>query len=1374
MSSPKQVPFYEIFPFCAGNGKLSSDYTGARVVSATVDKTRMTMDLMLSLTEPVPPVEIGVIEELIAREFGLSSVVVTALQARDSVKADADSSPAITAAKRRRGARPPRALSTGAVIMGRRIKQSATPMGDVHIELGKVVITGEVCDIKSKFIEKNKAWILSFDMTDFTGAIHVSRFLSDENAQKIVDKIQPGMWLTVSGMLILSRYESDLTLEPVNIIVAEKPIRLDNAEEKRVELHLHTKMSAMDAVADTAGVIRRAAEWGHHAIAITDHGVIHSFPEAAGAVKAVGDGIKVIYGVEGYYVNDVEPNTAVFGSCYPDDAADDPPCRGSVNSTHDPLSRPHGESVVFDIETTGLSACDNAIFEIGAILVKHGKEQGRFHTFADPGAPIPADITKLTGISDADIASAPSQYDAISAFLQFAGGRPLVAHNADFDVGFVTETCDRHGIPYHPYYIDTLALSRALLPKLKNHRLDTVARNLGYADFNHHRAEADAEATAYIWDILVKMLNDAGIKDIRAVNDYLAKLRDEKRDNPDKKKNRTRFRHIILLAKTQIGLKNLYKLVTKSHLEYFNNFPIIYKSVLTEYRDGLLIGSACEAGEVFLAVTERRSKLELHRLAGFYDYLEIQPVCNNMFMLYREKQRASSVEDLRSLNRRIVELGKEMAKPVAATGDVHFLDPEHEVFRQILLMSRGFDSAYEQLPVYLKTTDEMLEEINYLGKETAYDVVVRTPRMIAEMCDVVHPLPPEKELFLPKLEGSAEDLQKRVSDSLAEKYGENPPEIIVKRVRDELRDILDRGYDVIYMAAQKLVADSLAHGYLVGSRGSVGSSVVAYLAGITEVNALPAHYRCPSCRNCDFQAGAGWGCGADMPDMDCPACGVPYIKDGFNIPFETFLGFDGDKVPDIDLNFSGEFKAKAHRFTNELFGPDNVFRAGTIGTIKEKTAYGYVMKYLEAIKKNVTKAEENRLARGCAGVRKTTGQHPGGLVIIPQDKEITDFCPAQHPADDSDKGIITTHFDYHRMEGNLIKLDELGHDDPTMIKMLEDLTGIDAREIKLGDPGTMAIFTSPLPLGLPDDDEIIGATGSIGIPEFGTPLTRQMLCDTQPEKFDTLVRLSGFAHGELVWIDNAKDLIMTGKATVSDTIGCRDDIMLFLISRGMDDRYAFKISESVRKGHALPDGAEDEMINYDVPGWYIESCKKIKYLFPKAHAVAYVIMAFRIAWFKVNKPLEFYSAHFFRRSQNNAFDAEYMTKGIEIARIKIHEFKNIPDIKDTKEEELLITLEACYEFYLRGFEFTRIDFYESDPVKFLITDDNKLRPPFVSISGVGEAAAFDIAESRNGREFISIDEVSAACSKVSRTCLDQLKALGAMRDLPESSQMSLF
>ena len=837
-----------------------------------------------------------------------------------------------------------------------------------------------------------------------------------------------------------------------------------------------------------------------------------------------------------------------------------------------------------------------------------------------------------------------------------------------------------------------------------------------------------------------------------------------------------RANHIILLVKNKVGLKNLYELISESYLKNFHRNPILLKSRILEHREGLIIGSACEAGELFRAMMRRVSDAELCRLGSFYDYLEIQPICNNRFLV--DEGSVADDEGLRDLNRRIARIAAALGKPLVATGDVHFLDPGDEIFRHILLAGRKFADADKPLPIYFKTTDEMLSEFSYLGEQLCYDAVIGNPNAIAAQCEEIELLP-KGILFAPKIENSAAQLKQLCYDKMHALYGEHPPEIVQQRVDTELNTILDHEYDVIYMSAQKLVQNSLEHGYLVGSRGSVGSSIVAYMSGITEVNSLPPHYRCPKCHYSDFSNPTGAGCGADMPDAACPVCGEKLDKDGFDIPFETFLGYPGnEKTPDIDLNFSGEYQARAHKYTEELFGSDHVFRAGTIGTLAEKTAFGYVKKYLEERQIKATKAEETRLSLGCVGVKRTTGQHPGGLVIIPQDKDVTDFCPVQHPADDPDSGIITTHFEYHCMEDNLLKLDELGHDDPTMIRMMEDLTGIDAKKIPLDDPATMGIFKSPAPLGLPDDDPIIGKTGSIGIPEFGTGFTRQMLVDTQPEGFDILVRLSGFSHGTDVWLGNAQELITSGTASVKETVGCRDDIMLYLISKGMEPKMAFKIMEAVRKGKVKKGGFQEgwveKMNELGVPQWYIDSLAKIAYLFPKAHAVAYVMMAFRIAYFKVHHPQAFYAAYFYRRSQKDSFDAACMTRGIDVVRKRIKEIQSNPDAT-AKEEDLLTTLQAVYEFYLRGFSFAPIDFESADAIRFLPVGDKQLRPPFVSISGLGETAANDLAAARTkGLSFVSLEDVRAACPKVSQTHMEVLRDLGAFGSMPETSQMSLF
>jgi DNA polymerase-3 subunit alpha (Gram-positive type) len=1321
----EKITFLDMFPCCAGYADMCGGLAQAHVLSAVVDKEKLCMEIKVLFSRMVAPAECGILEGRIAQEYGLNGVTI------------APEYPAHAVAPRKKngGASKP----AGQVLYGKSIKGTPVEMSTLTVDTGNVVVAGEIFAVENREIQKRQAAVLSFDMTDNTGSVRVSKFLRADDDKSILEKVKPGMYVTVQGAVAYNRYDEDIALEPRNIVLGKKVVRQDTAEEKRVELHLHTRYSTLDALTDPTEAVARAAAWGHPAIAITDHGVAQAFPEVWKAGKK--HGIKIIYGVEGYYVNDMDDRLAVHG-----------------NKNY-PMT---GEFVAFDIETTGLFSSRDRMTEIGAVIFAEGEIKERFNTFVNPGMPIPREITELTGITDRDVFDAPSEEEAMRAFLDFAGDRPLIAHNADFDIGFMQEACQRTGIPFEPVYLDTLVLAQSLLPDLKRHKLDIVASRLGLPEFNHHRASDDAITVAHMMARFIPMLAQHGATDVDAVETAARSLR-------GKSGQRRHTRHIILLVKNKVGLKNLYELISRSHLEHFYKNPVIPKSLLMQYREGIIVGSACEAGEIFDAVVHHKSAAELRRLASFYDYLEIQPICNNQFLV--DNGTIPDQEGLRDLNRQVVKLAKELCKPIVATGDVHFLDPEQEIYRHVLMAARKFSDADKDLPIYFKTTDEMLAEFAYLGEETCYDAVIGNPKKLADQIEEFELLP--KELFAPKIENSVEDLKRLVYDRMAELYGENPPEIVKTRVETELGDIINCHYDVIYMSAQKLVANSLAAGYLVGSRGSVGSSIVAFMSGITEVNSLPAHYRCEQCKYSDFESGHGYGCGADMPDKLCPVCGAPLQKDGFDIPFETFLGFGGDKVPDIDLNFSGEYQARAHKYTEELFGRDHVFRAGTIGTLAEKTAYGYVKKYLEERGMTVTKAEENRLAQGCVGVKRTTGQHPGGLVIIPQDMDVTDFCPVQHPADDAGSDIITTHFEYHSMEANLLKLDELGHDDPTMIRMLEDLTGVNARRIPLDDPDTMGIFKSPAPLGLPDDDPIIGKTGSIGIPEFGTGFTRQMLVDTQPDAFDTLVRLSGFSHGTDVWLGNAKDLILSGTATVNETIGCRDDIMLYLISCGLPEKRAFKIMEAVRKGRGLPEGAEEEMKAAGVQDWYIESCKKIKYLFPKAHAVAYVMMAFRIAWFKVHEPLAFYSAYFYRRSQKDSFDAACMTRGIEVVRTRIKEIQRNPNAT-AKEQDLLTTLEAVYEFYLRGFGFERIDLYKSEATRFVI-DGNCLRAPFVAISGLGETAANDLVNCREGgRVFISVEELAAACPKVSQTHIEQLRALGALGDMPETSQMSLF
>ena len=1370
--------FFEVFPELKGAG-LPRLFGVAEILSIVVDKTKTGLDVTIELPEALTPDEKRDAERKICAKLGFKRVSLTmALQNGDAsatVAPAAPQKPAPVPEKPKTAPKPkPKAPAKPGekpknVLFGKNPTGSVTALGELDVTFGSVTIEGDVFIIDNIVRQRGKP-ILRFGVTDYTGSIFVKMFPpGDDNRggeradrelaefEKLSRSVKKGLRLRINGKVIADHFENnDIVIRPQNIAVvpsAEK--RHDNAPVKRVELHLHTRMSAMDALCDTDAVIKRARDWGHPAIGITDHGVVQSFPDASHTLDGKGmENTRVLYGVEGYYLNDIDARPGMFGEL-------------ASSSNAEKVGFLDDEIVVFDLETTGLSSYNDRITELAAVTMRGGEVLSEFHTYVNPGMSIPYNITELTGISNETVADAPPPEEAVRAFLDYVGGRTMAAHNASFDIGFIYEECWRAGIPFEPSCLDTLALARAFFPTLYNHKLPTVSEELKLPKFDHHHALADAKTTGFICAEFVKRLQEKGCETAADINAFV-------RSVPTKYKQRTN--HIIIYVTKQEALKDFYRIVTDSHLEHFSKNPVIPKSLLMKHRDGLMIGSACEAGEIFNAI-ERGSRYDRHRLAAFYDYLEIQPICNNWFMLNTDKRgskpRARTEEDLRDFNRAIIQLGRETGKPVVATGDVHFIDPEDEVYRAILLNAKGFDDALDPHPLYLRTTEEMLDEFAYLGEELAYEVVVTNTNKIADMIGNVQPLPPKKTLFTPKIENSAEDLKSLVYSKLRELYGDNPPELITSRLEVELTDILAANYDIIYIAAQRVVKDSLDHGYLVGSRGSVGSSIVAYLSGITEVNSLPAHYRCPKCHRTDFESGHGFGCGADMPEAVCPDCGTQYAKEGFDIPFETFLGFGGDKVPDIDLNFSGEYQANAHRYTNELFGSQHVFRAGTIGTVAEKTAFGYVKKYLEAQGRTVSRAEEARLAQGCVGVKRTTGQHPGGLVVIPQGMDITDFCPAQYPADKDEAKIITTHFEYHCMEDNLLKLDELGHDDPTMIKMLEDMTGINAVGIPLDDPQTMKIFSSPEPLGAPSGDKIIGFTGTIGIPEFGTSFTREMLHDTQPTQFDTLVRLSGFSHGTDVWLGNAKDIIMNKIADISETIGCRDDIMLYLISLGMDAKRAFKIMEAIRKGRGLPDGAEDEMIKLGVPDWYIKSCQKIKYLFPKAHAVAYVTMAFRIAWYKVHRPLAFYSAYFYRRSQKDSFDARLMTRGQTVVDAKIREINGLR-IRSAKETDLLTTLEACHEFYARGYTFLPLDLYASDAVKFEIVGDNALRAPFVSIAGLGEIAAREIAIAREGRSFVAIDDFVQVCSKVSKSHIDALTSLGAFGDMPETSQMTLF
>ena len=1343
-----KVPILTMFPFLKELNSSCGGLDKALVERAEVYLKEGMLELSVCFAEEPSPSEIILLQDKIRACFDIKSVRIDA-------EWENMGKPVPTAAAR---AEEEKKKTQGELLYGRSFKANPVEMQTISLESGKITVEGDVVAVTSRTLQKKGSAVLCFDITDRTDSVRVSRFLRSEDDTSVIDKINVGDHLIVRGDIIWSKYDDDIVLDPIGIMKGKKTVRPDNAPEKRVELHLHTRFSTLDALTDPEAAVKRAAAWGMPAIAVTDHGAAQAFPDMWKAGKK--HGVRIIYGLEAYYFDDMDGNSAVIGNC-----------RLPVNT----------EYVAFDIETTGLNEKEDRITEIGAVILADGEIKGTFNTFVNPERPIPENITKLTGITDSDVANAPSEHDGVKAFLDFAGDRPLIAHNAHFDVGFMKAAARRCRLRFNPVYIDTLALSQVLLPELKRFKLDMVSNHLKLPKFNHHRASDDALVCGRIMNAFFPMLQQRGAvlsKQLNTVDDIETVYRLLKKNSSGNAAIGKTY-HMVLLVQNRTGLKNLYEMISKSYLNYYHKTPNIPRSLLLGHREGILVGSACEMGELYTAIEKGKPDAEVEKIAEFYDYLEIQPVCNNMFLV--ENGTVPDRRVLEEYNKKIVALGEKLGKPVVAASDVHFLEPEDEQYRHILLASRKFSDADRDLPLYFRNTEEMLAEFSYLDKETAKRVVIDAPRAIADSVEDIELLP--KDLFAPKIENSDIQLKNLVYEKMHRIYGENPPEIVQSRVDTELNTILDHEYDVIYMSAQKLVQNSLENGYLVGSRGSVGSSIVAFMSGITEVNSLPPHYVCPKCTHSEFVTDGSYGCGADMPDRVCPVCGEAMDKDGFDIPFETFLGFPGnEKTPDIDLNFSGEYQAKAHKYTETLFGSDHVFRAGTIGSLAEKTAYGYVKKYLEERGITKSKAEENRLALGLVGIKRTTGQHPGGLVVVPQDKDITDFCPVQHPADDPDSDIITTHFEYHCMEANLLKLDELGHDDPTMIRMMEDMTGEDAKKISLSDPDTMSIFTSPAALGLPEDDPIIGKTGTIGVPEFGTGFTRQMLVDTKPKQFDTLVRLSGFSHGTDVWAGNIHDLIVNGTATVNETVGCRDDIMLYLISKGMEPSLAFKTMEAVRKGKVkksgeFPGNAEQLMVDMGVPDWWIESCRKIAYLFPKAHAVAYVMMAFRIAWFKVHRPIAFYSAYFYRRSQKGGFDAQLMTGGTDAVRRKIQEFKK--KNLTANEEDLLVTMEAVYEFNMRGFEFAPIDVYESDATKFLPVGDRQLRPPFVSVSGLGETAALDLYAATHdgdgGRiEYVSEAGLSAACPKVSATNFDTLRELGALRGLPQTDQTSLW
>lgn len=1242
------------------------------------------------------------------------------------------------------------------LIFGKLIQDPIISVNEAIAAYDMVTIQGEVFFTDSKDIHSKKTGKdyvkIAFDMTDRTNSVRVSKFLAADKAGDTASKIKKGLYCTVQGKMVYDTFAKEMVLEPTGIVKAKKPERKDTYEGmKRVELHLHTNMSAMDGMSSTASLLCRAAKWGHRAMAITDHGVAQAFPEALHAQEGkqkdtIGD-MKIIYGIEAYYINDENSISVVRGR------------------SAEPLD---GTFIVFDLETTGLNPASEEITEIAAVRVVEGEIRDSFQTYVNPHKSIPAEITELTGISDETVADAPDLDKAVPEFLAWAGeGQyPLVAHNAGFDMGFLRTACQRLGIEREFTSIDTLEMSRLMLPHMHKFKLNILAKELQVGPFEHHRASEDAAVLGRIYVKLLKRLREEMHAVTTAdINPVLAATTDRK----NKLKNLPRY-HFIILVKNQAGLRNLYQLISKSFLEYYNKRPIMPRSELIRHREGLIFGSACEAGEVFRALTKGEPWEEIKRLASFYDYLEIQPIGNNNFMI--AKGMAKDEEQLRDWNRDILRLADELGKPCCATGDVHFLEPEDEAFRRILMAGQGFSDADNQAPLYFKSTDEMLKEFSYLGEDRAYEVVVKNTNMIADMCDVIRPVP--RENYPPHIDGCEDDLRNMCYEKAKRIYGDPLPEPVQARLDRELGSIIGNGYAVMYIIAQKLVTKSLADGYLVGSRGSVGSSLAAFMSDITEVNSLAPHYLCPDDKYLEWHE--EYSCGVDLPDKICPKCGKPLTKQGFNIPFETFLGFEGDKVPDIDLNFAGEYQSRIHWYTGEIFGHDHVFRAGTIGTVAEKTAFGYVKKYMEERGVECSRAEENRLAAGCTGVRRTSGQHPGGVVVVPKEIEIYDVCPIQHPADDPDSDIITTHFEYHSIDANLLKLDELGHDDPTIIKHLENLTGVNAQEIPLDDPETMSLFHSCKALKYkgenPDTDPILGDLGCVAVPEFGTKFVRGMVKETHPSTFAELVSISGLSHGTDVWLGNAAELVRKG-IPLSGCICCRDDIMNYLILQGVKPKLSFKTMESVRKGKGLTEEMEAAMNEQHVPEWYIDSCKKIKYMFPKAHAVAYVMMAFRIAWFKVHRPLAFYSAYFSIRAKG--FDASCMIKGDKVCLDKMTELRGKERDKtiSAAEKDMMTTLEVCHEFYRRGFTFEPMDVYKSDATRFLVTETG-LIPPFTSMPGIGEQAALSIVEERKNGKFLSAEELIVRCPKASKAVVELLEQIGALGSMPKTTQMTLF
>ena len=1218
------------------------------------------------------------------------------------------------------------------IIYGENVNALFEHICDINKNSKTVCITGEIFNIEIKELKNGKILLIA-DVTDNTSSISCKLFLNDLNQDKVLSKISEGSYVRIKGDVIYDIFKRELTMTISGIRLEEKKPRVDTSDKKRVELHAHTQMSSMDALCNTKKLVKQAATWGHKAIAITDHGVVQAFPEAMDAGKA--NGIKILYGVEGYLVEDNAPIIR--------DANDK-----DLSQTF----------VVFDLETTGFSNKNDKITEIGAVKVKNFEIVDRFNELINPEKDISYKVQELTGITNDLIKDKPTIEEILPRFMEFIGDSVLVAHNAEFDIGFINQKCKEMNIEFKNKSVDTLMLARILLPHLKRFKLNNLTKELGVPLHNHHRAVDDAAATAQIFIKFLEMLEKKGAKKLSDVNEVLGGI--------DYTKLKTK--HITLIAQNLAGIKNLYKIVSDAHVNHFYRAPRILKSVLLEHKEGIIVGSACEAGEVFQAVKQNKNDDEIKEIIDLYDYIEVMPIDNNRFMI--RNGEVKDEDELRDLNRRMIEVAKKFNKIPVATGDVHFIEKHEAVFRRVLKYAQGFGVDDEETYLHFRTTDEMLEEFKYLGEELAYEVVVENSNKVADMIEDFLPIP--NETFPPVIEGSDTELREMCYNKANRIYGDPLPDVVKKRLDRELNSIISNGYAVMYIIAQKLVTKSLADGYLVGSRGSVGSSLAATMSDITEVNPLPAHYICENedCKYSYFYAVGEWGSGVDLPDKDCPKCGLKLKKDGHDIPFEVFLGFEGDKEPDIDLNFSGSYQPVIHKYTEELFGEGHVYRAGTIGTVADKTAYGYAKKYVEENDLDVTGAEVLRLAKGCTGVKRTSGQHPGGVMVIPNYKEVYDITPIQYPANDVNCGVITTHFDYHSISGRILKLDILGHDVPTIIRMIEDITGLDATTIPLDDKETMSIFTSTEALGV-TPEEINCPIGSLAIPEFGTSFVRQMLLDTKPTTFAELVRISGLSHGTDVWLNNAQDLVVDKVVEFKDVISTRDDIMNYLLFKGLPPKMAFTIMENVRKGKGLKPEFIEEMNKHDVPQWYIDSCQKIKYMFPKAHAVAYVMMSFRLAYYKVHYPAAFYATYFTTKAQD--FDADLIVKGLDSIKQKIQEIHELGNDATAKDKTMLTVLEVALEMYARKIKIIPVDIYKSDATKFIVVDDTTILPPMIALQGVGENAAINIQNERENGEFISKEDLRKR-TKISKTVVETLSNHGSLNNMSEKNQLSLF